>query len=67
MHVSPYMEEHTLLEWYYQSKRYCPVMVALEGSALWGKTLATALLHDRNWTITFGLIVPCRMSSAKEE
>ena len=28
-----------------------------EGSALWGNTLATALLHDQNWTIPFGLIV----------
>jgi len=36
------------------SIRYCPVLVALEGSALWGNTLATALLHDQNWTIPFG-------------
>jgi len=43
---------------YYQSKRYCAVLIALEGSALWGNTLATALLHDQNWTIPFGLIVP---------
>ena len=42
---------------YYQSKRYCPVLVAQEGSALWGNTLATALLHDQNATIPFGLIV----------
>jgi len=26
-------------------KRYCPVLVMQEGSALWGNTLATALLH----------------------
>jgi len=26
------------------------------GSAVWGNTLATALLHDKNWTIPFGLI-----------
>jgi len=32
-------------------------VVALEGSALWGNTLATALLHGQNWTIPFGLIV----------
>ena len=42
---------------YWQSKRYSPVLVALKGSALWGNTLATALLHDQNWTIPFGLIV----------
>ena len=35
------------------------VLVAQEGSALWGNTLATALLHDLNWTIPFGLIVLC--------
>jgi len=40
----------------YQSKRYCPVLVALEGSALWGNTLTTALLHYLNRTIPFGLI-----------
>jgi len=45
---------------YKQSKRYCPVLVALEGSALWGNTLATALLHDQNWTIPYGLIVQSR-------
>jgi len=32
-------------------------LVALEGSASWGNTLVTALLHDQNWTIPFGLIV----------
>jgi len=42
---------------YYQFKRYCPVLVALEGSALWSNTYATALLHDQNRTIPFGLIV----------
>jgi len=42
---------------YYQSKKYCPVLVAQEGSAIWGNTLATALLHDQNRTIPFGLIV----------
>ena len=39
----------------YQS-RYCPVLVAQEGSALWGNTLASALLHDQNQTIPFELI-----------
>ena len=43
--------------WYYQSIRYCPVLIAQEGSALWGNTLTTALLHDQNRTIPFGLIV----------
>jgi len=42
----------------YQSKRYCPVLVAQEGSALWRNTLATALLHDPNRAIPFGLIAP---------
>jgi len=42
---------------YSQSKRYCPVLAALEGSALWRDTLTTALLHDHNWTIPFGLPV----------
>jgi len=32
---------------YQQSKRYCPFLVALEGSTLWDITLATALLHDQ--------------------
>jgi len=41
---------------HYQSKNYCPVLVAQEGSALWGNTLATALLHDQNRTIPFGLM-----------
>ena len=41
-------------------QRYCPVLNALEGSALWGNTLATAFLHDQNRTIPFGLIVPQR-------
>jgi len=36
---------------YYQSKWYRPILVALQGSALWGNTLATALLHDQNRTI----------------
>ena len=45
---------------YYQSKNYCPVLVVLEGSALWENTLATAVFHDQNWTILFGLIVPFR-------
>jgi len=35
--------------WYYPSKRHCPVVVALEGSALWGNTLAIALLFT-TWT-----------------
>ena len=39
-------------------KKYCTVLVALEGSVLWGNTLTTALLHDQNRTILFGLIVP---------
>jgi len=43
---------------YYQSKRYCPVLVAQEGSALWGSTLATTLLHDLNRTIPFGVMDP---------
>jgi len=30
-------------EVYNQSKKYCPVLVAQEGSAVWGNTLATAL------------------------
>jgi len=42
---------------YYQSKGYCPVLVVQQGSALWGNTLATALLHDQNQTIPLGLIV----------
>jgi len=42
---------------YEQSKRYCPVLVALKGFTLWGGTLATALLHDQHRTIPFGLIV----------
>jgi len=42
---------------HYQFRRYCPVLVALEGSALRRNTLATALLHDQNRTIPFGLIV----------
>ena len=33
---------------YYLSKRYCPVLVVLGGSALWRNTLATALLQTRN-------------------
>jgi len=41
------------------TKRYCPVLVAQEGSALWRNTLATALLQDQNRTIPFGLIVRC--------
>ena len=45
---------------YYRPKRYCPDLVAEEGSALWGNTLSTALLHDRNRTIPFGLIVQCK-------
>jgi len=36
---------------YYRPKRYRPVLVAQEGSALWGNTLTTALLHDLNRTI----------------
>jgi len=40
----------------YAPKRYCPVLVAQEGSALWGNTLTTALLHDQNRTIPYGLI-----------
>ena len=42
---------------YFRPKRYCPVLVAQEGSALWGNTLTTALLHDLNRTIPFGTIV----------
>ena len=42
---------------YYRPKRYCPVLVAQEGSALWGNTLTTALLHDLNRTIPFGTVV----------
>jgi len=38
---------------YFHSKTYCPVPVALEGSALLRNTLATALLQNRT-----GLIVP---------
>jgi len=51
------------LTWYYRPKRYCPVLVALEGSALWGNTLATALSHDQNRTIPFGLIVHTQVFS----
>jgi len=40
---------------YDQSKKYCPDEVALEGSALWGNTLATTLQHDQNRTIPSGL------------
>ena len=43
---------------YYQSKTYCPVLVAQEGSTLWGSILITALLHDQNRTIPYGLLVP---------
>jgi len=32
-------------------------LVVQQGSALSGNTLATALLHDQNRTIPFGLIV----------
>jgi len=46
---------------YYRSKRYCPVLVAHEGSALWGNTLTTALLHELNRTIPFGTIVLIEM------
>jgi len=35
-----------------------------EGSALWGNPLATALLHDQNRTIPFGLIVLYRPTHA---
>jgi len=44
---------------YYCPKRYwdIPVLDIYEGSALWGNTLTTALLHDQNRTIHFGLIV----------
>jgi len=42
---------------YYRPKRYCPVLVAQEGSPLWGNTLTTALLNDLNRTILFGTIV----------
>ena len=45
---------------YFQSKRYCLVLVALEGSALWGNTLTTALLHDLNRTIPIGTIEPSK-------
>jgi len=43
-------------------KGICPV--ALEGSALRRNTLVTALLHDRNRTIPFGLIVPAISKNA---
>jgi len=36
---------------------YCPVLVTQEGSALWGNTFATALLHDPKRTIPFELMV----------
>jgi len=51
------VDRFTYEDMYWRSKRYCPVLVALEGSALWGNTLATAMLHDQNWTIPSGLIV----------
>jgi len=50
------------LELYYQSKRYCPVLVALEDFAFWGNTLATALLlkerecHLFNFTMHEGFL-----------
>jgi len=50
-------QKYFLNSLYYRPKRYCPVLVAQEGSALWGNTLTTALLHDLNWTIPFGTIV----------
>ena len=43
--------------WYYRPKRYGPVLVAQEGSALRANTMTTALWHDQNRTIPFGLIV----------
>ena len=42
---------------YYQSRRYCPALVAQKDSALWEYTLTTALLCHQNRTIPFGLIV----------
>jgi len=42
---------------HYQTKRYCPFVVALEGSVLWGNILFTAFLHGQNRTTPFGLIV----------
>jgi len=41
------------IAWYYQSKRYCLLLFVQEGSALWGDTLATTLLHDQKRTISF--------------
>jgi len=45
------------LQQYFQSQRYFVVLVAQKCSAIWGKTLAAALLYDQNQTIPFGLIV----------
>jgi len=44
-------------ERYYRPKMFCPALVTQEGSALWGNTLTTALLHDLNRTIPFGTIL----------
>ena len=46
---------------YYRPKRYCPVLVAQEWSALWGNTVTNALWHDQNRTIPFALIVPRKL------
>jgi len=35
-----------IFRFYYQSKRYCPVLAAQKGSIVLENTLATALLHD---------------------
>ena len=48
-------QEHEI-QVYYRPKRYCPLLVAQEGSALWGNTLTTALLDGQNPTIPFGPI-----------
>jgi len=55
------------LSWvYYRPKRYCPILVTLEGSALWRNTLATVLLHDQNWIIPLGLVVLFLLFRAKK-
>jgi len=41
---------------FYQSKRYCPVLVVQQVDGLCISPNGGALLHDQNRTITFGLI-----------
>jgi len=57
-----YRQHYAITKQYYQSKRYGPVVVALEGSVLQGNTLATgsatAFWPDLNRKIPSGLIVP---------